>query len=56
MTAICFYLDEDATSKRLLQALRNRGADVLSAAEVGMLRQSDEQQLAWAFERQRVIY
>lgn len=35
MTAIRFYLDEDATSNRLLQALRNRGADVVSAVEVG---------------------
>jgi hypothetical protein len=42
MTAIRFYLDEDATSKRLLQALRNRGSDVLSAANAGMLAQSDE--------------
>jgi hypothetical protein len=43
-------LDEDATSKRLLQALRNRGADVLSASEVDMLARSDEQQLVWALE------
>jgi hypothetical protein len=56
MTAIRFYLDEDATSKRLLQALRNRGADVLSAADAGMLAQSDEQQLIWALENRRVIY
>ncbi|NBD18512.1 MAG: hypothetical protein GVY04_20985 [Cyanobacteria bacterium] len=56
MSAIRFYLDEDATSKRILQALRNRGADLLSASEVGMLAQSDEQQLVWALEHQRVIY
>lgn len=56
MTMIRFYLDEDATSKRLLQALRSRGADVLSAAEVDMLAQPDEQQLAWAWDNQRVIY
>ncbi|MFP4134983.1 MAG: DUF5615 family PIN-like protein [Halothece sp.] len=56
MSAIRFYLDEDATSKRLLQALRNRGADVLSASEVGMLAQSDEEQLVWALANQRVIY
>jgi len=43
VSAIRFYLDEDATSKRLLQALRNRGADVLSAFEAGMLARSDEQ-------------
>jgi hypothetical protein len=56
MTVIRFYLDEDATSNRLLQALRNRGADVVSAIEAGMLARSDEQQLEWAFENQRVIY
>ena len=56
MTVIQFYLDEDATSNRLLQALRNRGADVVSALEAGMLAQPDEQQLEWALSNQRVIY
>lgn len=56
MAKLRFYLDEDATSKRLLQALRNRGTDVMSAAEAGMLAQSDEQQLAWAWENRRAIY
>ena len=56
MTTIRFYLDEDATSKSLLRALRNRGADVLSVAEVGMLAQSDEQQLLWALENRRTLY
>ncbi|MGJ3247544.1 MAG: DUF5615 family PIN-like protein [Elainellaceae cyanobacterium] len=56
MTVIRFYLDEDATSKRLLQALRNRGADVTSTLEVDMQGRSDEQQLEWALENQRVIY
>lgn len=56
MATICFYLDEDATSNRLLQALRNRGVDVVSTAEVGMLAQADDKQLEWAFQNQRVIY
>lgn len=56
MAKLRFYLDEDATSKRLLQALRNRATDVVSTAEAGMLAQSDEQQLAWAWEHRRVIY
>ena len=56
MSAIRFYLDEDATSKSLLEALRNRGADVWSAAEANMLARSDEQQLVWALENQRIIY
>jgi hypothetical protein len=37
MSIIRFYLDKDATSKRLLQALCSRGADVVSAAEASML-------------------
>ncbi|WP_008316285.1 DUF5615 family PIN-like protein [Leptolyngbya sp. PCC 6406] len=56
MTTVRFYLDEDATSRRLLQALTSRGADVTSAAEADMLGQSDESQLAWAWTHQRVIY
>ena len=56
MTTIGFYLDEDATSNRLLQALRNRGANVMSAIEADMLAQPDEKQLEWALEHGRVIY
>lgn len=56
MAALRFYWDEDATSKRLLEALRNRGADVVSTLEVGMLAQSDEKQLEWALANQRIIY
>lgn len=56
MSRICLYLDEDATHNRLLQALRNRGADVISTAEAARLSQSDEDQLEWAFVNRRVIY
>ena len=56
MIVIRFYLDEDATSNRLLRALRDRGTDVVSAKEAGMLAQPDEKQLEWAWENQRVIY
>ncbi|MGK7943117.1 MAG: DUF5615 family PIN-like protein [Microcystaceae cyanobacterium] len=56
MTNIRLYLDEDATSNRLLSALRSRGADVVSTAEDKKLSQPDEQQLTWAFVNQRVIY
>jgi len=55
MSNIRFYLDEDATSNRLLQALRNRGADVISSVEAEMLAQSDEAQLEWASIHQRVL-
>lgn len=56
MSQISLYLDEDATHNRLLQALRNRGADVISTAEAGQLSQSDVDQLQWAFVNRRVIY
>ncbi len=56
MTVLRFYLDEDATANSLLRALRNRGMDVTSTIEKGLLAQTDEKQLEWAFRHQRVIY
>lgn len=53
---IRLYLDEDATSNGLLRSLRNRGADVVSTLEAGMLSQPDDKQLEWASANQRVIY
>jgi uncharacterized protein with PIN domain len=50
------YLDEDSSDTDLLKALRLRGVDVVAPAESGMLRQSDEEQLSWATEHQRVLY
>jgi hypothetical protein len=48
MSAICLYLDEDARREALLQGLRARSVDVITVAEAGMLRRSDEEQLNWA--------
>ncbi|MGF1493529.1 MAG: DUF5615 family PIN-like protein [Microcoleaceae cyanobacterium] len=56
MTNIRLYLDEEATSNRLLQSLRNDCVDVVSTLEVDMLSQPDEKQLEWASTNQRVIY
>jgi hypothetical protein len=56
MSIIRLYLDEDAESTGLLQALRVRGVDVITVAEAKMLSRSDEAQLNWAFKNQRVIY
>jgi len=39
------HLDEDADAHALLKALRDRGLDVSSSRELGLLRWSDEQQL-----------
>lgn len=40
----------------LITALRLRNVDVLSTGEVQMLSRSDEEQLKWALENQRVIH
>lgn len=50
------HLDEDADAHALLKALRDRGLDVSSSRELGLLRWSDEQQLTWALQETRVIY
>jgi hypothetical protein len=51
MSKIRLYLDED-----FIQALRSRNVDVLTVADVGMLNQSDEEQLNWARDNGRVIF
>ncbi|WP_107666278.1 DUF5615 family PIN-like protein [Cyanothece sp. BG0011] len=56
MTKIRLYLDEDAQDNDLILALRLRNIDVLSTGEAQMLSKSDEEQLQWAFENERVIY
>ena len=56
MTQIRLYLDEDTMDSDLLTALRYRNVDVLSTGEAQMLSRSDEEQLQWALEHQRVIY
>lgn len=53
---IRLYLDEDSSDTDLLKALRLRAVDVVSTVEVGMLERSDEEQLAWAAEHERVVY
>ncbi len=56
MTQIRLYLDEDTMDSDLLTALRLRNVDVLSAGEAQMLSRSDEEQLKWTLENQRVVY
>ena len=56
MTQIRLYLDEDTMDSDFLTALRLRNVDVLSTGEAQMLSRSDEEQLRWALENQRVIY
>jgi len=48
------YFDEDADA-RLAVALRQRGYDVVTTADVGLLEASDEEQLVYAASQQRVL-
>lgn len=48
-----FYTDEHV-SKAVVNGLRQRGVDVLTVAEAGMLGASDEEHLAFARREERV--
>lgn len=50
-----FYLDEHV-GRAILRGLRQRGVDVLSVAEAGLMSASDEEQLAKALDDSRVIF
>ena len=56
MSLVRIHLDEDADGHALLRALRQRGQDVASSRERGLLGYTDEQQLDWAKDEGRVIY
>ena len=45
---IRLYIDEDAMDKDLVQALRARGVDVMTALDAGMIERSDEEHLDYA--------
>lgn len=53
---IKLYLDEDTISRALINGLRARNVDVLTAQEVGALGASDEAQLAFATSQHRTIF
>lgn len=52
---IRLYLDEDTINRSLVNALRARHVDVLTAHEANMLGASDGEQLAYAVAQGRVI-
>ncbi len=56
MSALKIHLDEDADSRALLSALRQRGVDVTSTGEQGLSRTTDDAQLAWAAQAGRSIF
>lgn len=53
---IRLYFDEDSARRSLARELRLRGADVVTAPEVGMAGHTDEQQLEWATSNDHVLY
>jgi hypothetical protein len=53
---IRLYLDEDSSDTALLNALRLRAIDAVSASERGMRRAPDEEQLRAATEQQRALF
>jgi len=53
---IHLYVDEDAMDKNLIQALRARGVDVLTAWEANMIERTDEEHLHYATAQNRVLY
>ena len=50
------YLDEDTLNRALLNALRSRSIDILTAQEAGRLGVVDQDQLAYATELNRTIF
>ena len=55
MTLPELYLDEDAQSGALIDALRSRGISLLTTSEAGMSKRTDEEQLRFASAGNRVL-
>jgi len=53
---IRIYVDEDAMDRDLVEGLRARGIDVLTALEAGMIERSDEEHLDFATREGRILY
>jgi hypothetical protein len=53
---VSLYIDEDSMSHSLVDALRARGVDVLTPADVGMMGHSDEEQLQFAADSGRAFF
>lgn len=55
MSNIRYYTDENVP-RAIINGLRQRGVNVLSVPEADMSGESDDVQLAYAFEQKRVIF
>ncbi len=53
---IRLYVDEDAMDTNLVQALRARSVDVVTALEGGMIERGDGEHLGYASAHGRVLY
>ncbi len=53
--AIRFYTDEHSANA-IAQGLRRRSVDAMTTHEAGMLGASDEEQLAFAAQQERVLF
>ncbi len=53
---IRLYFDEDAMDRNLVQALRARGVEVVTALEAGLIERPDDDHLAYATDRGYVLY
>jgi hypothetical protein len=56
LNQIRLYFDEDAMHSPLVTALRSRGVTVVTVLDAGLTGQADEEQLAFATERECVLY
>ena len=53
---IKLYVDEDSMSRVLIRGLRSRGLDVQSVLDSNKVGESDQTQLDYAHQTQRVLY
>ena len=56
MSDIRLYLDEDAEQRALVNGLRDRNIDVVTAMDADMLGRTDREQLNYAIEHVCAIY
>ncbi|MDX2230062.1 MAG: DUF5615 family PIN-like protein [Leptolyngbyaceae cyanobacterium bins.349] len=56
MAMLSLYLDEDSMDKALVNALKARGVDVITAGDAGMMGCSDEAHLDFATSVGRILY
>jgi predicted nuclease of predicted toxin-antitoxin system len=56
MSQVRLFIDEDAAERVVVDALRNKGIDILTVFEAGMDRQDDHEQLLYAANDGRVLY